>query len=619
MSDSFTEVGGNNISEIVKRLRANDPTLTEIRYNPLNAPQDKWNDAEYQAKTLSTLIDAMCVNTRLKSFVIKSGSHCDHALGRMLGKLIAKNRGLHTLEVQCTDLGADGGQHIANGLTANKTLREFKTVFCKLGDEGAAPIFSALETNSGLRYLSLSSDEIGTAGAKVFADALRKNKTLLGFSFAKNCIGDIGVEAILSALLVNKTVENADFSHISGNTSGIRKDETPETNQKAFSRLLEVVRANQAMTHLGLSYSIFTAHINPFDKLGEALSVNKGLAHLNMECCALFERQFHSFVKGLNGNTHLATIWGDDIGSAYAGAPPDRGILLADLAKSMRGNPNFVHFWRGYDDVTFKQFMDKNETPIYSVIAKILNPADTFNAEDAKFCVKAMHGIHEIAYHDELERQRKAQQYSRSIDHGAQKVAADVHAYNVLALADAKIKAIGLPGLKIPKSYKPYILDDVVPAAAKPAANAKKVDFSKLDDSQLGGSFRTVSKKDKFAALAHQAVAADQIEELFSYMEKAGHRLGAKELLYRPKEDTASIAEMMASKNMLGRILTAKHWHDDVDGLKELVESLGDAVVSRQMPEGTGIDDVIWEIESQKIAPTQGRKPIRIGVRPTKK
>ncbi len=231
-------------------------------------------------------------------------------------------------------------------------------------------------------------------------------------------------------------------------------------------------------------------------------------------------------------------------------------------------------------------------------------------AKDAAQARAGMNGLYEMAHNDEFERLDESGAYSsHKFDFIRREV--DAYAYDVLAKADAKIRALGQKWLDIPKIYRPYAIDDAPPLAPV-KAKGRKVDFTKLDDSKLNPAFTGVSKG-SLAVLAHRASAAGQVDELLDYLKKNGGWLGAKELLYRPDAESSSLAEIIASRGKLGRVMTAENWKDDPDGIDKLEEALGANIVAAQMPEGRSVESVKWEIESSAVR--KGRKPIRIGVR----
>jgi len=600
------KVGEMNLAEVVQRLRANDPTLRDIEFDPYQGPQVMWKDSDRQLKTLSTLVDAMAVNVALKSFKLHSREISGVAAGRVFGRLLAKNRGLHTLDIGCNDMGPEGAKEVAKGLAVNKTLLEYRTCFSKFGDEGATHIFKALETNTALRSINLSNEEIGDEGAKAFAAMLKKNKTLLAFALPDNAISSSGVEALLSALLVNKTVEDANLAKISMRIN----TEARGIGDKAFERLLEVLRKNKTIVKMDLSFTMFSAQRNSITAFGAALADNKRLADLRMECWAMFPKATHEFGKALNGNTQLASFWGTDLRHIPEEVTP--GVALDAMGESLKNNPNIVDFWVGKEGPAFKALIERNTERAHELIEKIKAPKGKLTVKEAQQLRAGMFGVYRVALNDEYQRQDEATRYSLEKFQEIQR-SAGAYAYDTLVKADAKIRALGLPALDIPKLYKPFESAETPPKHVFKAAGPK-VDFAKLDAKKLGAAFSAgAAKASPLAPLAHQAATAGQVDDLLDYVAKKGLRLGSKELLYSPDKETPTLAEMLAAQRKLGRVMTVENWRDDAAGLDKIEAAISPAVLATQMPDGQTVDDIKWQIESSSIR--KGMAPIRVGIR----
>lgn len=595
------KVGAKNLAEIVQRLRSNDPTLKAIEFDPYQGPQDQWTDSAYQVRTLSTLVDAMAVNTAVKSFKLHSREVSGVAAGRVFGRLLAKNCGLQKLEIGCNDMGPAGAAEFAKGLAVNKGLLDFRSCFSKFGDEGMAYICAALEKNTTLRSINMGNEEIGDKGAKTFADMLKKNKSLLAFALPDNGISSNGVEALLGALLVNKTVEDANLSKISMRLTG----GTGAKNDKAFERLMEVLRKNKTIVKLDLSYTMFSAQSISISAFGKALAENKRIADLRLECWALYPKATLEFGLGLKGNTQLSRFWGTDFHLFHDVEPK---AALDAMAASLKNNPNFVDFWPGATSEPLKSLMERNLVNAQGLIAKIQAPKAKLTAVEAQHIRAGMNGIYQVAFNEEQKRLDEATKYSSEKFETIRK-SAEAYAYNILALADAKIRAIGLGGLDIPKLYKPFEAEDALQQSFKAAG--RKVDFSKLDARK---AFSGSSKASSLATLAHKAATAGQVDELLDYVVGKGLRLGAKELLYRPDNESPALAEIIAAQGKLGRILTAENWREDAAGLEKFEQAMSPAIIAAQLPEGQTLDTIKWQMESSSIR--KGMAPIRIGVRP---
>ena len=95
--------------------------------------------------------------------------------GRVLGKALAFNSHLVSLELSRNKISDDGAEGFSEGLKVNQNLAYLYIQSNKIEDDGIIHIANAIKKNSHLRQLFLSNNEFGDAGAKELAAAIREN------------------------------------------------------------------------------------------------------------------------------------------------------------------------------------------------------------------------------------------------------------------------------------------------------------------------------------------------------------------------------------------------------------------------------------------------------------
>lgn len=605
MKDPHLKVGANNIDEVIKRLRANDPTLTHIEYDPYQGPQEKWSDAAHQTETLSRLADSIALNSTLKTFKLHARIIPGAVSGRIMGRLLARSRGLETLDLCCLDMEAAGARELAKGLAANNTLVNFKTSHGKIGDAGMAAICKALEKNTGLRSVNIGYEEIGNGGAKAFADLLRTTKTLLHFALPDNKIGAEGMGSILDALAVNTSVENADLGKANMQLFG----GSEEKSDGAYRKLLDMVRKNKTIVSLNLGFTSFSAMSKTYriEDFGAALAKNTTIAELGLDVWGMFPEYLTRFANGLKGNKSLAFLWGIDGNGLRSGFGHTDPALQA-MAAVAKANPNFVLFYHGDNDSALGTALEENRERARALIEKITGKSK-LTAADAKQIKESVNGIYRLAFMDESRRtERDAAGFY--VSHEIHVPLARKYAYGVLETADRKLRAAGLGGIAIPEMY--YPAERKVDAVKKSfAATSGKVDFSKVD---LKKAFAKAAGPTSLPAIAYKAGLAGQVDELVDALGKQGLALGSRELLYRPGKDEFTLAEVISLQGKIARVMTVENWKGDLKGLDRVVALLPPAALAAQLEGRMSPDELKWEIESGALR--QGRAPIRIQMRP---
>ena len=129
----------------VKRLKANDPSLTELYLSDHST-----GNSDDEAKAIA---EALKVNTVLTTLYLSNNS-----------------------------IGDEGSKAIAEALKDNTVLTTLHLVKNSIGDDGAKAIVEALKVNTFLTTLDLGDNQTGDDQAKAISEALRKNTDLTELS-----------------------------------------------------------------------------------------------------------------------------------------------------------------------------------------------------------------------------------------------------------------------------------------------------------------------------------------------------------------------------------------------------------------------------------------------------
>lgn len=175
--------------KILKRLRDNDPTLTELK---LSVHIIDNGDAE-------NLANALKLNTTVKTLRL-SGSGVRKVA---LADVLRKNKTLVKLCLVSNLIDNNSATALSDSLKVNTTLVYLDISVNSISDDGATALSDALKVNTTLMSLNLSNNEICEKGAIALSGALKVNTTLVSLDLFYNKINLVGTLALLDALRVN--------------------------------------------------------------------------------------------------------------------------------------------------------------------------------------------------------------------------------------------------------------------------------------------------------------------------------------------------------------------------------------------------------------------------------
>jgi len=120
--------------------------------------------------------------------------------GVLIGKALATNTVLKSLDLQQAQIGVPGGKAIAAALKANIPLMNLKLHYNHLGPEGVGAIADALKTNTNLTNINLGDNGMMKEGVQALASMLETNTKLMRLDCSKNAglWGDDAMKAVLT-------------------------------------------------------------------------------------------------------------------------------------------------------------------------------------------------------------------------------------------------------------------------------------------------------------------------------------------------------------------------------------------------------------------------------------
>jgi hypothetical protein len=149
--------------ELLERLPANDPQLTELKHVPPSV-----------TCRMHELATALALNTTLTHLRLQNHRLIDANADELAG-MLGRNKTLKTLNLIDNSIWFDGARHLAAALEQNGVLEDFWLGWSNIGDDGARDLAAALERNNTLVELSLFRNGIGKVGACHLAAALERN------------------------------------------------------------------------------------------------------------------------------------------------------------------------------------------------------------------------------------------------------------------------------------------------------------------------------------------------------------------------------------------------------------------------------------------------------------
>eukprot|EP00566_Odontella_aurita_P009964 CAMPEP_0113526436 /NCGR_PEP_ID=MMETSP0015_2-20120614/739_1 /TAXON_ID=2838 /ORGANISM="Odontella" /LENGTH=418 /DNA_ID=CAMNT_0000424759 /DNA_START=155 /DNA_END=1411 /DNA_ORIENTATION=- /assembly_acc=CAM_ASM_000160 len=235
------------IGPIIRRIAANDPTLTEVRLVFV----------ELDENDLRRIGAALRVNTHVNSLSLEGnclhdvrgaafegilfdnstlthlslvGNNVGPVGAGALARILSDNFTLTHLSLYHSNIGPDGAIALAGMLSDNSTLTKINLYRNKIGPDGAIALAGMLSDNSTLTEINLTTNNIGPNGARALAGMLSDNSTLTTLYLSSNHFGDAGATVLADALRTNSTLTSLN----------LRRNKITDSIRKKIIKLIRI-------------------------------------------------------------------------------------------------------------------------------------------------------------------------------------------------------------------------------------------------------------------------------------------------------------------------------------------------------------------------------------------
>ncbi|MBU6339444.1 MAG: hypothetical protein KGQ36_05705 [Rickettsiales bacterium] len=182
-----------NIEDIIKRVKDNDKTLTEINLH----------NTKITTQNLTSLTTALAKNQFVQIFDF-SNNFIGLSGVALITSALEKNKSLHTLYLRSNKVGDEGAKLFANLLkNKNDTLKNLYLGNNQITHIGAEALAETLSFNSTLEVLSFRNNSIGDTGCMTLEKNLEINASLKTLNLANTDITDKSLPSLLTLLELN--------------------------------------------------------------------------------------------------------------------------------------------------------------------------------------------------------------------------------------------------------------------------------------------------------------------------------------------------------------------------------------------------------------------------------
>lgn len=217
MTSQFLNMPNQSNEELLKRLKEDDPSLTDLDLSrhaldglfmftyfitALSANSRlqtlRLSKNHFTVDQLATLATTLEGNVSLIALVLD-----DNDLGPDSAVEIARilrRSSLKTLSLAGNRIGDDGAQAIANALLSNKTLTSLNLEYNDITSKGILSVSQALAHSASLQELSLAANDLRFGGTEHLADGLAVNQTLISLDLDSTLIVEDDIEVLVKVL-----------------------------------------------------------------------------------------------------------------------------------------------------------------------------------------------------------------------------------------------------------------------------------------------------------------------------------------------------------------------------------------------------------------------------------
>ena len=278
---------------MMRRLRASDPTLTEL--------SPRCTIDEDRARVLG---EALAVSSTLTALHLRK-AHRD------------------------CGMTAAGSAHLAAGVGKSASLVTLYVFGQRIGDSGAPGLSRALATSSTLNNLYLGSCGIAAAGAAHLAQGVGKSASLSSLDLNDNKIGDSGAEALSMALAVSSTLCSLDLRYC-------------EITAAGAAHLAQGVGKSASLATLSMSGNKIVD--SGAEGLSVSLTISSTLTSLYLNSCGIAAAGAEHLAAGVSKSVSLVTL---DLSGNTIG---DRGAEV--LGKALAASSTLTTLYLGSCEIT---------------------------------------------------------------------------------------------------------------------------------------------------------------------------------------------------------------------------------------------------------------------------
>lgn len=130
----------------------------------------------------------------------------------ILGEALAENHVLKILDLQGSQIGAQGAMIFVHVLKVNTTIEKLELTWDGILDDDGVALGELIKTNKIWERISLKWSNVKCPVVERIAEALKENTVLKSMNLEENNISAKGAMALFNALKVNTTIEELDIT-----------------------------------------------------------------------------------------------------------------------------------------------------------------------------------------------------------------------------------------------------------------------------------------------------------------------------------------------------------------------------------------------------------------------
>jgi len=196
----LNSISNPNDEELLKRLKEDDPDLTEL---------DMSRHALDGLFIFTFFTSALTANTRLQTLCLSKNPFTADQVAT-LATALEGNIALLALILEDNMLGPESAVEVAR-IVRRTSLTKLSLAGNRIADSGVQAIADVLPSTSTLTSLNLEYNDITSRGVESVSQALTQNVSLQELSLASNDLRFGGMEHLADALAVNQTLTSLDL------------------------------------------------------------------------------------------------------------------------------------------------------------------------------------------------------------------------------------------------------------------------------------------------------------------------------------------------------------------------------------------------------------------------